>query len=83
LSERPPLYPKGKVWDVQAVVDAYRVMLAGGQLMDLPPGNAIVRAAMVELVGKNLACWCPLTYPDGTEYPCHATVLLSYTRAAV
>ena len=29
-----------------------------------------------ELRGKNLACWCPLTYPDGTIVPCHADVLL-------
>jgi hypothetical protein len=29
-----------------------------------------------ELRGKNLACWCPLTYPDGRYCPCHADVLL-------
>ena len=29
-----------------------------------------------ELRGKTLACWCPLTYPDGTLHPCHADVLL-------
>lgn len=29
-----------------------------------------------ELRGKDLACWCPLTYPDGTIVPCHADVLL-------
>ena len=29
-----------------------------------------------ELGGKDLACWCPLTYLDGSPYPCHATRLL-------
>ncbi len=28
------------------------------------------------LRGKNLACFCPLTYLDGTHQPCHADVLL-------
>jgi len=31
-----------------------------------------VRAAKRELAGRILACWCPLYYPDGTRYPCHA-----------
>lgn len=26
--------------------------------------------------GKNIACWCPLHYPDGRPYPCHGNVLL-------
>ena len=25
---------------------------------------------------KNPACWCPLIYPDGQPYPCHADTLL-------
>jgi hypothetical protein len=29
-----------------------------------------------ELAGKDLACWCPLTQPDGRPMPCHADVLL-------
>ncbi len=28
------------------------------------------------LRGKNLACWCPLWYNDGSRAPCHADVLL-------
>jgi hypothetical protein len=40
------------------------------------PQNArLVAAARAELVGKNLACWCPL--PDAYEHDCcHAAVLL-------
>jgi len=33
-------------------------------------------SARAALAGKNLACWCPLTNPDGTAAPCHADVLL-------
>lgn len=29
-----------------------------------------------QLRGRDLACWCPLTNPGGTPYPCHADVLL-------
>lgn len=29
-----------------------------------------------ELVGKNLACWCPLVDAEGDRVPCHADVLL-------
>ncbi|MDR0472322.1 MAG: DUF4326 domain-containing protein [Treponema sp.] len=36
-------------------------------------GNAYIKA---ELRGKDLACWCPLAYPDGKPYPCHADILL-------
>ena len=28
------------------------------------------------LRGRDLACWCPLAYADGTMVPCHADVLL-------
>ncbi len=34
------------------------------------PSVAATRAALRELAGKNLACWCPL------HQPCHADVLL-------
>jgi len=33
------------------------------------------RAAIIELRGKNLACWCPL------DAPCHADVLLELANA--
>jgi hypothetical protein len=29
-----------------------------------------------ELRGRNLSCWCPLKYSDGSPYPCHGNVLL-------
>lgn len=28
------------------------------------------------LRGKDLVCWCPLTWRDGTPHPCHADTLL-------
>lgn len=34
-------------------------------------------AAVAELRGKNLACWCALTDAHGNYVPCHADVLLS------
>ena len=34
-----------------------------------------------DLAGKNLACWCPLTLPDGSPCPCHADVLLEIANA--
>lgn len=36
---------------------------------------AIMRSAYEPLLGKNLACWCPLTEP------CHADVLLELVNA--
>lgn len=32
-----------------------------------------------ELVGFNLACSCPLVWPDGTHRPCHVDPLLHLT----
>ncbi len=29
-----------------------------------------------DLAGRDLACWCDLTYPDGVPVPCHANILL-------
>jgi hypothetical protein len=34
------------------------------------------------LRGHDLACWCPLTFPDGTSCPCHADVLLEIANAS-
>lgn len=41
-----------------------------------------VRAHLHELAGLDLACWCPLTRPDGTRHPCHADVLLELANQA-
>lgn len=38
-------------------------------------------AAGIHLRGKNLACWCPLTNPDGSNCPCHADILLEMANA--
>lgn len=29
-----------------------------------------------DLAGRDLACWCPLTYSDGFPVPCHGNILL-------
>jgi hypothetical protein len=42
------------------------------------PEQADLREAIRrELRGRDLACWCPLTLPDGSRCPCHADVLLT------
>lgn len=33
-----------------------------------------------ELAGRDLHCWCPLTYEDGTVFPCHGDVLLRWAN---
>ena len=48
----------------------------GGSLSDFYLSEANLEAIRLELRGKDLACWCPLTYLDGSPYPCHATRLL-------
>jgi hypothetical protein len=37
--------------------------------------------AAIDLRGKNLACWCPLTDRHGNYVPCHADVLLELANA--
>lgn len=41
-----------------------------------PDRKTAVLRRLPELRGRDLACWCPLTYPDGSHCPCHADVLL-------
>jgi len=79
----PPLWPKGRPFTVQDAVDCYTLMVAVGYQHRKEPGTSIVRMAMEELAGHDLACWCPLTYPDGTPHPCHANLLLRYSSEAV
>src|SRR5947209_277834 len=48
-----------------------------GRFVNLyPERKATVLRRLPDLRGKALACWCPLTYPDGSRCPCHAAVLL-------
>lgn len=67
----------------QAAVDEYRMLLTGGSTTTHMIGGGVtlkripawhepadLRAALHELAGKDLACWCPL------DQPCHADVLL-------
>jgi len=54
----------------QYVVNRFASALAHGEL---PYRLDDVRR---ELVGLDLACYCPLVGPDGQPWPCHADVLL-------
>jgi len=49
--------------DAEAAVAAFRA-------------NLPTKLECTELRGHDLACWCPLTLPDGSRCPCHADVLL-------
>lgn len=63
-----------EIIDVRTNEDAVRLYRAWMELnLKLHPD--IMRAALAELRGKNLACWCRL---DG---PCHADVLLELANA--
>jgi hypothetical protein len=70
-------------------VDFFRAWLA---LDTLHPGfydrelivaHVRIKAALQrgDLVGKDLACWCPLEDARGDRVPCHADVLLEITNA--
>jgi hypothetical protein len=49
-----------------------------GRFADLyPERKGAVLRRLPELRGKDLACWCPITLPDGSACPCHADVLLA------
>lgn len=41
-----------------------------------PLNNKLIATARTELVGKNLACWCPIPHEPYKEDECHAAVLL-------
>jgi len=79
VGEPPPLWPK-ETFTAEDAVECYRLMLAGGHLLKRPPGYQLVLDAVSELAGLDLACWCPLTYPDGSPYQCHADVLIRYSN---
>ena len=57
-------YVSGKRWDA-----VNRAVSASGS-------TSMAEYAAVALRGRDLVCWCPLAYPDGTIVPCHADVLL-------
>lgn len=48
-----------------------------GSLNDSDPYYDDMRAALAELAGHDLACWCPL------DQPCHADVLLELANSQV
>lgn len=75
--------PAGKV---VVSYDQGVVLEAGGRKVDLGPRATAGRAPTIdeiraELRGHDLACWCPLTLPDGSRCPCHADVLLELANA--
>ncbi len=43
--------------------------------LDQPPQSGLKQRAVMQLRGKNLACWCAL------DQPCHADVLLEMANA--
>lgn len=87
---RPTGFGNPFVGEPTAAVDAYRQWLKGHCSVSVGPDHPIkrmafipayvtpanIRAALSELRGKNLACWCAL---DGR--PCHADVLLDLANA--
>ncbi len=77
VNKPPPKWPADKPWSREQAVRMYEILLAGGWRLRRPPGYTIVKRAMEELEGKNLACWCPL------NEPCHADILLLYANAYV
>jgi hypothetical protein len=77
VAQRPPLWPAERLWGAAEAVECYELMLASGWRLRRWPGFHLVEAAMRELEGRDLCCWCP---PGD---PCHGDVLLRYANAAV
>jgi len=70
------------------IVETYRRALTGdltpAMRSALPSGRFFkitVEDVRRQLAGRDLACWCPLTYWDGSHVPCHADVLLGIANA--
>jgi hypothetical protein len=61
-------------------VAAFETMLMRAPMNEA--GQIIYQTIREELAGKNLACWCPLEYFDGSKSPCHADVLLEIANQA-
>ena len=59
----------------QQAVDCYREYMEDH--LANPLAAKVVRSALEELRGKNLACWCPI------GQPCHADVLLEIANRPV
>jgi Domain of unknown function (DUF4326) len=53
-------------------VEPFRDLIRA-RLRDEP---VLLRAWLAPLIGKDLACWCPLVDKHGEVVPCHADVLL-------
>lgn len=66
-------YAKGEADARRLVVECFSSWIQGASEWDFADGEhkkLVMREALEELRGKDLACWCPL------DQPCHADVLL-------
>jgi hypothetical protein len=66
--------PNGKDWSREEVVAMYRKWAK-------EHGTYAGIEAVMNLRGKDLACWCPLIDENGNRVPCHADVLLEIANA--
>jgi hypothetical protein len=65
--------------DAAAAVRLFRKLLEREDLADHHKFFVFTRERLrMDLGGKDLACWCPLTY----EQPCHADVLLRIANSS-
>lgn len=64
--------PAALIQTPHEAVETYRIMVEGGHGLK----GGWIKKNLHRLRGKDLACWCPLTYPGGRPHPCHADVLL-------
>jgi hypothetical protein len=67
----PCIIGNGEIKTREDAVLAYR------KIVSMPESAMFRDAVRRRLVGKNLACWCPLVNSHGEYSPCHADVLLS------
>jgi hypothetical protein len=78
--------PRGCQFSLPPLTAAQAVYLYRADLTDVladpDPYYDELRAALNELRGHDLACWCPLVDGSGQPVPCHADVLLELTGDA-
>ncbi len=67
---------------VCCIKDRARAVQVFRQWVDEVASYAWKGRAAIDLRGKNLACWCPLTDKNGNPVPCHADVLLALANAS-
>ncbi len=80
-SPMPPLHlPSGDIDDDPPTLRAWRMLMHRWSVEDFRAFSIPLwkneGRDFSALQGKNLTCWCPLWYNDGSRVPCHADVLL-------